>query len=232
MIPRTRRLLILSRDAAFSEVCEKELNDAFGTVRAETSVSLEQASDLARRDPPDVILLDETALDCTPGEPFGAAPVLEAAAASLASLAPVVVLAAPERQSEVAALLSTGAADFAARAGHFAAAAISLLERRLRSAAPESPDARTSGNDSRTVLFEVEEDFGEVLRHELNNPLTGILGNAELLLAEVRRRNDGRLPQGAQRRLETIADLAVRLRETVRRLSQQWEARHDHARSG
>lgn len=27
-----------------------------------------------------------------------------------------------------------------------------------------------------------ERDFAEVLRHELNNPLTGILGNAELLL--------------------------------------------------
>src|SRR5450432_3872147 len=68
--------------------------------------------------------------------------------------------------------------------------------------------------------------FGEVLRHELNNPLTGILGNAELLLAEVRRKNDGQLPNGGQQRLETIAALAVRLRETVRRLSQDWEARH------
>jgi signal transduction histidine kinase len=62
-----------------------------------------------------------------------------------------------------------------------------------------------------------------LLRHELNNPLTGILGNAELLLSEVRRKNDGRLPQGGQVRLETIAALAVRLRETVRRLSQEWE---------
>jgi len=35
--------------------------------------------------------------------------------------------------------------------------------------------------------------------------------------------NDGKLPQGAQMRLETIAALAVRLRETVRRLSQEWE---------
>ncbi len=70
-----------------------------------------------------------------------------------------------------------------------------------------------------------DEDFGEILRHELNNPLTGILGNAELLLAEVRRRKDGRLPQDAQLRLETITDLAVRLRETVRRLSQQLEER-------
>ena len=66
-------------------------------------------------------------------------------------------------------------------------------------------------------------DFGEVLRHELNNPLTGILGNAELLLAELRRRNID-LPKQAVLRLETIATLAVRMRETVRRLSQDWEA--------
>jgi hypothetical protein len=45
------------------------------------------------------------------------------------------------------------------------------------------------------------------------------------LLAEVRRKNDGRLPHGGQQRLETIAALAVRLRETIRRLSQQCEAR-------
>jgi signal transduction histidine kinase len=69
------------------------------------------------------------------------------------------------------------------------------------------------------------DDFGEVLRHELNNPLTGILGNAELLLAEIRRNNDGRLPPGGLQRLETIATLAVRLRETIRRLSQEWEVR-------
>jgi signal transduction histidine kinase len=68
-----------------------------------------------------------------------------------------------------------------------------------------------------------ERDFGEVLRHELNNPLTGILGNAELLLVELRKRNM-ELPQLAQTRLETIAALAVRMRETVRRLSEEWEA--------
>jgi signal transduction histidine kinase len=70
-----------------------------------------------------------------------------------------------------------------------------------------------------------KEDFGEVLRHELNNPLTGILGNAELLLAEIRRGDGGRIPPGGVQRLETIAALAVRLRETIRRLSQKWELR-------
>jgi signal transduction histidine kinase len=64
-------------------------------------------------------------------------------------------------------------------------------------------------------------DFGEVLRHELNNPLTGILGNAELLLVELRRRNV-ELPPQFETRLETIATLAVRMRETVRQLSEEW----------
>jgi signal transduction histidine kinase len=52
-------------------------------------------------------------------------------------------------------------------------------------------------------------DFGTVLRHELNNPLTGILGNAELRLVELRRKNL-ELPEQARIRLETIAELAVR----------------------
>jgi signal transduction histidine kinase len=73
-----------------------------------------------------------------------------------------------------------------------------------------------------------EFDFGAVLRHELNNPLTGILGNAELLLVELRRTNAA-LPEQAQSRLETIAELAVRMRETVRRLSEEWQAHSAHA---
>jgi len=88
----------------------------------------------------------------------------------------------------------------------------------LRQAAPvddRTPEQFTEG----------KADFGEVLRHELNNPLTGILGNAELLLAKIRRRDDGQLPEGGRQRVETIAVLATRLREMVRRLSLEWEAR-------
>ena len=68
---------------------------------------------------------------------------------------------------------------------------------------------------------EEQRDFGTVLRHELNNPLTGILGNAELLLVELRR-NHVEIPTQSRTRLETIAALAVRMRETVRRLSEEW----------
>jgi signal transduction histidine kinase len=93
-----------------------------------------------------------------------------------------------------------------------------MLDRRVRMA------ERATG----MVQFPKDElsgDFGEILRHEVNNPLTGILGNTELLLA----RRD-RLPPAAVERLETIAGLAVRLRETVRRLSNAWDEHHEPAR--
>jgi signal transduction histidine kinase len=93
-----------------------------------------------------------------------------------------------------------------------------MLDRRVRVA------ERAAG----MILFPKDElsgDFGEILRHEVNNPLTGILGNTELLLA----RRD-RLPPAAVERLETIAGLAVRLRETVRRLSNAWDEHHEPAR--
>src|SRR2546428_366589 len=54
----------------------------------------------------------------------------------------------------------------------------------------------------------------------------------ELLLAELRRRKDNSMPPTAQQRLQTIADLAVRLRETVRRLSDDLQNRSEERRVG
>jgi signal transduction histidine kinase len=73
--------------------------------------------------------------------------------------------------------------------------------------------------------------FGGVLRHELNNPLTGILRNAELLLAETSRQRSTQFSEGKLKRLETIAALAASTRETVRGLSQACEARSEQVRS-
>jgi signal transduction histidine kinase len=118
------------------------------------------------------------------------------------------------------------------RTGGCLTVALGLVERRLRQAQSEAQSLHAGGElpetEGRDVFTNMDrEDFGEVLRHELNNPLTGILGNAELLLSEIRRKTDGRLPQGAPQRLETIAALAVRLRESVRRLSTEWESRQN-----
>lgn len=139
---------------------------------------------------------------------------LKGALDRLVEVAPVIVVAAPERQSELTALLTSGVVDFVARTGKFVPVAVGLVERRIRVAKMGIP--YSSGR----VNGEWSTDFGEILRHEVNNPLTGILGNAEMLLA----RRD-RLPAWAIERLETIAHLAVRLRETVRRLSSAAELR-------
>ncbi len=103
-------------------------------------------------------------------------------------------------------------------------AAITMVERRLRGSVKSVPlDGVHSGSLSLGELRLDDRDFGEVLRHELNNPLTGILGNAELLLLEVRRGKLDLPPQTLQR-LQIITELAVRMRETVRHLSDRWEA--------
>lgn len=154
-----------------------------------------------------VILLDESGVQNGGHERSFATTI-----ALLAEKAPVVVVASPERQSEVTFLVSSGAIDFVARKGGFVPIAVGLVERRIRLAG--------SAETSAEQLTEASGDFGEILRHEVNNPLTGILGNAEMLLA----RRD-RLPPSAVERVETIAELAVRLRETVRRLSNVCEGR-------
>jgi hypothetical protein len=51
---------------------------------------------------------------------------------------------------------------------------------------------------------------GFSLRHEINNPLAGILGNAELALA-----SPAKLPADVRQRLETIAALAVQIRDIL-----------------
>jgi signal transduction histidine kinase len=155
-----------------------------------------------------VFLLDESGVEEQSRE------TLKCAIERLVEAAPVIVVAAPERQSELTFLLSSGAADFVARTGNFVPVAVGLVERRMRLAAAGILGYATGSGDDWST------DFGEILRHEVNNPLTGILGNAEMLLA----RRD-RLPASAIERLETIAYLAVRLRETVRRLSSAAELR-------
>ena len=155
-----------------------------------------------------VFLLDQSGIEASSKQ------VLKRTVERLVGVAPVIVVAAPERQSELTALLNSGATDFVARTGNFVPVAVGLVERRLQLArmamVPSSEEIKSARSDN----------FGEILRHEVNNPLTGILGNAEMLLA----RRDG-LPGSAIERLETIAHLAVRLRETVRRLSGAAELR-------
>src|SRR5205823_1620634 len=69
----------------------------------------------------------------------------------------------------------------------------------------------------RALVAEYEARLNEVadlvahVRHEINNPLTGVLGQAQLLLRE-------ELSPTARRRVETIEQLAARIRDIVAQL--------------
>lgn len=61
-------------------------------------------------------------------------------------------------------------------------------------------------------LDEIAEMVARV-RHEINNPLTGVLGQAQLLLRED-------LSERARKRVETIESMAIRLRDIAAELRQ------------
>ncbi len=156
----------------------------------------------AARDLPDVIVFSEDVLRA--GTP------LAEAAHRLTAFAPVVVLASSSRQSELVGLVVSGEVDFVSFSSQFAPVAAAFVERRLKSPERYSPEFCSAWT------ADVPSGFSEILRHEINNPLTGILGNAELLLSQLR----DTLPPLSVQRLQTVVDLAVRLREKVRRLAE------------
>ena len=64
--------------------------------------------------------------------------------------------------------------------------------------------------DYRLRLEEVADLVARV-RHEINNPLTGVLGQAQLLLRED-------LSERARKRAQSIEELAIRLKDIVAEL--------------
>jgi signal transduction histidine kinase len=79
-----------------------------------------------------------------------------------------------------------------------------------RGAADSEPELRALVAGYETKLTEMAELVARV-RHEINNPLTGVLGQAQLLLRE-------ELSEKARKRAQTIEDLAIRLRDIVAQL--------------
>jgi signal transduction histidine kinase len=202
VIPAARSPLLGVADKALAQRLTLEVERIAKINRVVCVSALADLLQWARRIAPEVILLDYALLEGTPLKEF-----LRQLNAGTA----MVLLAPPECQTEVARLVAGGDVEFVARAGDFVPLAASLVERRLRWAA-------MSESALGPPWAELPGDVGAIFRHEINNPLTGILGNAELLLA-----HPDRLSAPDARRLQTVVDLAVRLRETIRRLSNAWE---------
>ncbi len=86
---------------------------------------------------------------------------------------------------------------------------------------PGTLQERTDGGNTeeklRALVADYEARIDEVadvitrVRHEINNPLTGVLGQAQLLLRQ-------ELDEKTRKRVQTIEELALRLRDIVGQL--------------
>jgi signal transduction histidine kinase len=195
--------LLCVADSALAErlMCEIERCAEVGIVSI--AANLPDVIERLDKDAPSVILLDDELLQGAPLCEF---------LRQLTKTAPVVLLAAAERQAEILRMVAEGELEFVARRGEFIPLAACLVERRMRW-------AQRSASSEGSPWADMPDDVAEIFRHEINNPLTGILGNAELLLS-----HGVRLPAADTQRLQTVVDLAVRLRETIRRMSDAWDS--------
>lgn len=223
-------ILLVSDDPSVWAAARRKLEAWDGHPRVAVVCSIGAARRILEATAPAVILLEQSAVETELEEPLGKVLRLDAVVSSLAIHAPVVIVGPAEREEELSVLVAAGVADYVVRSADALTTALERVEGRLQTAEGRSSDAafRAQRPPEGSNAYR-SEDFGEVLRHELNNPLTGILGNAELLLAEMRRKKDCDISKGGQQRVETIAALAVRMRETVRRLSEKWESQQDAA---
>lgn len=225
----TRVILLVTSDNTLVRRLMHALNGGNGMLRMDEAhpyqlpiaTSVMQARACIGRASPSAILLDES---------VAAAGLSAGVLRDFSRFAPIVFLAAPENfarwctQGEVADLIQQGLVECVPRFDDFVPLAARLIERHASTsseslgvgAARDAAPAMNAGTLDRIQLDpnEAPREFGEVLRHEVNNPLTGILGNAELILA-----HRDRLSEDTVQRLEVIAELAIRLRETVRGLS-------------
>ena len=224
---KREEFVMVCGEPEFSEEVMDEWRQRRNSVRLECVNGWQSARHLLQVRVPAVILVEERAMTPDAAAEREKTPALKVVVTVFAGYAPTVVVGSAEQQADLQTLLAGGTVDFVARSAGCLPVAMGMVERRLR---------WRWGNRSVSMRLPVDveehpgdpdaKDFGEILRHELNNPLTGILGNAELLLVELRRKKI-LLPPQTEHRLETIATLAVRMRETVRRLSDEWEAQSE-----
>ena len=82
---------------------------------------------------------------------------------------------------------------------------------------PQTENVSATEQRLRSLVAEYEARLKEItelvvqVRHEINNPLTGVIGQAQLLLRED-------LSDKARQRVKTIEQLATRIKETVAQL--------------
>ena len=123
----------------------------------------------------------------------------------------ILVVTGRDKAADLEAVLEAGADDYLSKptTGQRLVARMRIAERRM------ALDATQRSLEERLRRARYLAGIGEAtvgLKHEINNPLTGILGTAELLLLDLRQRG---IPTAD---VETIIEQARRISDLVKRL--------------
>src|SRR5258705_6147092 len=129
--PREHTILLVSDDAELCAAARREFEDRREGLRVAEVRTVDAARRIVADAAPTVILLEETCATPESEGPVAKMPRLNSVVSALAVHAPVVVIGAPDQQSEVASLVAAGAADFVERAGGCLPIALEMVERRL-----------------------------------------------------------------------------------------------------
>jgi DNA-binding response OmpR family regulator len=189
--------------------------------RATSTTTIGDAREQIRTEPPDLLLLDRGLPD---GD--GSALCQELKADPSTREIPIILVTARDRIEERVEGLRGGADDYIPKpypreellARVQGCLRTRALQRALRQKAEEveQKNQELLATQARLVQAERLAAIGEIglaIRHEVNNPLGTIMGNADLLLRE--REN---LPPEVQKNLEAIHRACIRIRDIVRRL--------------
>jgi DNA-binding NarL/FixJ family response regulator len=147
-----RVIFIISADPAITRGCIREIISTGGQYQLRLAASVEQGRRGFLRTPPAAIFLDESAVDFERRNE-----TLSSAIPQLTEFAPVVVAAAPERQFELAFLISAGAVDFVARTEPFLPIAACAQRKQPRTAwcifrAPSSMPTSARYSATRSII--------------------------------------------------------------------------------
>ena len=187
--------------------------------RASWARTISEARVRARNSPPDLFLLDR-------GLPDGDGSLLcqELKVDPLTREIPVILLTAQDRIEERVEGLLGGADDYIPKPYHneelLARVHGCLRTRALQLALRQKAEELEEKNRALAERLAAIGQIGLAIRHEVNNPLSPLMGHAELLLGQ-----RDKLPPEVQRKLEVIHRSCTRIRDVVRRLEELHEDR-------
>jgi signal transduction histidine kinase len=193
----TRKLVVLEPDRHLGQEILNIL--AAADLHLEMSLASSPTQAGARLDerPADLLLCDPA------GEPETIEPLLDRAARECGAI----IVVEPGLEEWLGAWVERRHMDYLIKAGDFVRLLPALVRKQM---ARRELETRLAEMDR---LVATARELTSTVRHELNNPLTGILGNAELMLQHRRG-----LSQENIQRLEAIVELVVRMRQYLKEL--------------